>query len=258
MAYEFIMTEVVGGAGLVRLNRPSALNALSTAMLGELAGALAAFDADPAVGAMVVTGSDRFFAAGADVAEMASASSPAQMFSSDAIGGWDRLATMKKPVIAAVSGFALGGGCELAMMCDMVIASETAVFGQPEVNLGVIPGAGGTQRLVRTVGKVLAMEIILNDRRLSAEEALHYGLVNHVYPVETYLDEALKLANAVAARAPLAVRLAKEAIGKAYEMALAEGLAFERRSFYFLFSTRDQAEGMDAFLNKREPRWTGE
>ena len=180
------------------------------------------------------------------------------MLTSDLIGAWDRIAQMHKPIIAAVSGYALGGGCELAMMCDMIVASETAIFGQPEINLGVIPGAGGTQRLVRAVGKALAMEIILNDRRLTAEEAYQFGLVNSVYPVETYLEEALKLANEIAVRAPLAIRMAKEAVNKAYEMTLAEGLMFERRSFYFLFSTVDQVEGMDAFLNKRQPEWKGQ
>jgi enoyl-CoA hydratase len=164
---------------------------------------------------------------------------------------------MKKPVIAAVSGIALGGGCELAMMCDMIVASESAVFGQPEINLGVIPGAGGTQRLIRAVGKTLAMEIILNDRRLTAQEAYQFGLVNRVYPVDSHLDEALKLANEIAARAPLAIRLAKESVNKAYEMTLKEGLAYERRNFYFLFSSEDQKEGMDAFVNKRPADWKG-
>jgi enoyl-CoA hydratase len=179
------------------------------------------------------------------------------MLTSDAIAWFDRIMTIKKPVIAAVSGYALGGGCELAMSCDMIIASESAVFGQPEINLGVIPGAGGTQRLIRAVGKALAMEIVLNDRRLTAQEAYQFGLVNRVYPVESYLDEALTLANQIAARAPLAVRLAKESINKAHETQLSEGLAVERRNFYFLFATEDQKEGMDAFLNKRPAEWKG-
>ncbi len=257
MAYEYILKEVHDRAGLIRLNRPRALNALNTALIRELVEVLFAFDADPEIGAIVLTGSDRVFAAGADVGEMAEASL-AEMLAADPIALWDRVAAIRKPLIAAVSGYALGGGCELAMACDMIIASETAVFGQPEINLGVIPGAGGTQRLVRAVGKAVAMEVILNDRRLSAEEALRLGLVNHVYPVESYLEEALRLANAIAARAPLAVRLAKESIHKAFETALAEGLAFERRSFYSLFGTADQKEGMDAFLNKRVPHWRGE
>jgi enoyl-CoA hydratase len=256
MAYEYILAETHDRAGLIRLNRPKALNALNAGLMREVAEAMTAFDHDDTVGAIVITGNERAFAAGADIKEMAGASA-VDMLTSDHIGQWDTVSRVRKPVIAAVSGFALGGGCELAMMCDMIVASETAVFGQPEINLGVIPGAGGTQRMLRAVGKALAMEIILNDRRLSAAEALHYGLVNRVYPADTYLDEALKLANQIAARAPVAVQLAKEAVNKAYEMTLAEGLAFERRNFYFLFSTDDQKEGMDAFVNKRDPHWKG-
>ena len=205
---------------------------------------------------MVITGSDRAFAAGADIKEMAT-SSAVDMLTRDYIGSWDGVARTHKPVIAAVSGFALGGGCELAMMCDMIVASETAVFGQPEINLGVMPGAGGTQRLIRTVGKAIAMEMILNDRRITASEAYQWGLVNRVYPIEAYLDEAVGLANELAARAPIAIRLAKESVNKAYEMTLSEGLNFERRNFYFLFSSEDQKEGMDAFVNKRRPQWKG-
>jgi enoyl-CoA hydratase len=241
---------------LITINRPKALNALNAALMQEVADALEAFDNDPAIGAMVITGHKRAFAAGADIAEMSEASA-VDMLTTDLIGGWDRVAEMKKPVIAAVSGYALGGGCELSMMCDMIVASESAVFGQPEINLGVIPGAGGTQRLVRAVGKALAMEMILNDRRLSAEEAYQFGLVNRVYPVESYLEEALELANEIAGRAPLALQMAKESINKAFEMTLSEGLVFERRNFYFLFSSDDQKEGMDAFLNKRTAEWKG-
>lgn len=257
MSYENIIVEVHDRAGLIRLNRPDALNALTTGLMAELADALAAFDADPAVGVVVITGSERAFAAGADIKEMASASA-VDMLRQDYVGGWNVVAGMNKPVIAAVSGYALGGGFELALMCDMIVASESAVFGLPEVNLGVMPGAGGTQRLVRAVGKALAMEMILNDRRLKAEDACRFGLVNHVYPADHMLEEALKLANQIAARAPLAVQLAREAINKAFEMTLAEGLEFERRSFYFLFSTQDQKEGMDAFVEKRPPEWKGE
>ncbi len=257
MSYENIIVEVHDRAGLIRLNRPDALNALTTGLMAELADALAVFDADPAVGAVVITGSERAFAAGADIKEMASASA-VDMLRQDYVGGWNVVAGMNKPVIAAVSGYALGGGFELALMCDMIVASESAVFGLPEVNLGVMPGAGGTQRLVRAVGKALAMEMILNDRRLKAEDACRFGLVNHVYPADHMLEEALKLANQIAARAPLAVQLAREAINKAFEMTLAEGLEFERRSFYFLFSTQDQKEGMDAFVEKRPPEWKGE
>ena len=256
MADEFVLTEVHDRVGLARLNRPDAYNALNSQLMARLGEALAAWDADPAIGAMVVTGNDRAFASGADVREM-SAASAVDMLNSNRIGSWDRLARMKKPVIAAVSGFALGGGCELAMMCDMIVASESAIFGQPEINLGVIPGAGGTQRLIRAVGKTIAMEMILNARRLTAAEAYQFGLVNRVYPVEDYLSKALELAGQIAARAPIAVQLAKESISKAYEMTLSEGLDFERRNFYFLFSTEDQKEGMDAFLNKRPAGWKG-
>lgn len=256
MSYEYILTEVHNRAGLVIINRPQALNALNSTLMREMVEALSAFDADPAVGAMVITGSKRAFAAGADIEEMSHASA-IDMLTTDLIGSWDAIVTMRKPIIAAVSGYALGGGCELSMMCDMIVASETAVFGQPEVNLGVIPGAGGTQRLVRAVGKALAMEIILNDRRLTAQEAYQFGLVNRVCQADTYLEEALKLANEIAERAPIAIRLAKESINKAFEMTLQEGLVFERRNFYYLFATDDQKEGMDAFLNKRPANWKG-
>jgi len=257
MTYETIIVEVHERAGLIRLNRPKAFNALNSALLRELGEALMALDRDEAVGAIVITGNDRAFAAGADIAEMKAASS-VDMLIGDHISLFDAIMRVRKPIIAAVSGYALGGGCELAMACDMIVASETAQFGQPEINLGVIPGAGGTQRLTRAVGKALAMEMVLNDRRLSAKEAYQFGLVNCVAPVDAYLDEALELANQIARRAPVAVRLAKESVNKAYEMTLAEGLAFERRNFYFLFSTEDQKEGMDAFLNKRDAEWKGQ
>jgi len=256
MSYEFVITETHDRVGLARLNRPQALNALSYQLIAELGDALAVFDADPNIGAMVIAGNDKAFAAGADIKEMADATA-VKMLTTDHIGGWDRIGRMKKPVIAAVSGFALGGGCELAMLCDMIVASDSAVFGQPEINLGVMPGAGGTQRLLRAVGKTIAMEMILNDRRLSVEEAYQLGLINRVYPIDEYLGKALELANQIAARAPIAVQLAKESINKAYEMTLSEGLMFERRNFYFLFSTEDQKEGMDAFTNKRPAQWQG-
>lgn len=256
MSDELILTRLEGKVGIIQFNRPKALNALSPALMGEAMSALEAFDHDPAVGAMVITGSERAFAAGADIKEMAQAS-VVDMLHNPFIDYWDRLRRISKPVIAAVSGFAFGGGCELAMACDMIVASETAVFGQPEINLGVIPGAGGTQRLTRAVGKALAMEMVLNDRRLTAAEAAHYGLVNQVVPVELYLEEAVKLAQQIAARAPVAVRLAKEAINAVYEMPLQAGLAHERRLFYMLFATADQKEGMDAFVNKRAVNWQG-
>ncbi len=256
MDYQFILTEVHDSAGLIRLNRPKQLNALNGTLIEELAAAAEAFDADPTVGAVVLTGDERAFAAGADIREMAEASA-VEMLLNDRIGKWERFRKVKKPIIAAVSGFCLGGGCELAMACDMIVASETARFGQPEINLGVIPGAGGTQRLTRAVGKALAMEMILNARMLTAEEALRAGLVNRMVPAEQYLGEALKLANELAARAPLAIRLAKEAVNNAFETSLADGLADERRSFYFLFSTDDQKEGMKAFTEKRKAEWRG-
>ena len=256
MTYENILTRVEGRAGVVQLNRPKALNALNRELMTELMDALEAYDRDPAVGCMVVTGSERAFAAGADIKEMATAT-PASMMTNSFIDLWDRLRAMSKPIIAAVSGFALGGGCELAMACDMIVAAETAQFGQPEINLGVIPGAGGTQRMTLAVGKAVAMEMVLNGRYLSAAEAQHYGLVNRVYPVEVYLAEAVRLANEIAARAPVAVRLGKEAVNAAFEMPLRAGLDHERRLFYLLFGTTDQKEGMDAFVNKRKPQWTG-
>ena len=256
MTYENILTRVEGRAGIVQLNRPKALNALNRELMTELMDALDAFNGDPAIGCMVVTGSERAFAAGADIKEMASAT-PTSMMTNSFIDLWDRLRAMGKPIIAAVSGFALGGGCELAMACDMIVASETAQFGQPEINLGVIPGAGGTQRMTLAVGKAVAMEMVLNARYLSAAEAQRYGLVNRVYPVEVYVEEAVRLANDIAARAPVAVRLAKEAVNAVFEMPLRAGLDHERRLFYLLFGTDDQKEGMDAFVNKRKPQWSG-
>ena len=254
--YTTILVETHGRVGLVRLNRPQALNALNNTLLRELMDAILAFDADPGIGAMVITGSERAFAAGADIREMAEAT-PVEMLLWDNIAQFDRLRQVRKPVIAAVSGHCLGGGSELAMSCDMIVASETARFGQPEINLGVIPGAGGTQRLTKAVGKALAMEMVLNGRTLNAEEALRYGLVNRVVPVERCLDEALTLAAEISARAPLALRLGKEAVNHAFESFLADGLQDERRAFYFLFATQDQKEGMAAFVQKRKPDWQG-
>lgn len=253
---DLVLSEKRGRAGLVVLNRPEAMNALNTALMDELIEALEEWDASPDVGAMVITGDARAFAAGADVREMANASS-VEMLQADRIARWDRMRRIKKPVIAAVSGWCLGGGNELAMACDMIVASETAKFGQPEITLGVMPGAGGTQRFTRTMGKALAMEMVLNNRTLSAHEALAAGLVNRVVPREACLDEALRLANEIAERAPLAVRLAKEAVNQALETSLADGIAGERRAFYSLFNTEDQKEGMKAFLEKRKPQWKG-
>ncbi len=255
--YETILIEARGQVGLVRINRPKARNALNGIVLRELGEALEAFDADPSMGAIVITGDDQAFAAGADIKEMADASAM-HMLTRSHIPHFDRIRGIHKPIIAAVSGWCLGGGNELAMSCDMIIASETARFGQPEINLGVIPGAGGTQRLTRAVGKALAMEMVLNNRHLSAEEARNFGLVNRVVPVERYLDEALQLAAEIAARAPLAVRLGKEAVNHAFESFLSDGLADERRAFYLLFASQDQKEGMQAFVEKRKASWKGE
>jgi enoyl-CoA hydratase len=256
MSFTAIKVETHGRAGLVQINRPEALNALNAAVMEEIATALQAFDADPNVRAIVLTGDERAFAAGADIKEMAEASS-VDMLLADRISRWDRIRSVKIPVIAAVSGWCLGGGHELAMACDMIIASESAKFGQPEINLGVMPGAGGTQRLARAVGKALTMEIVLNNRTLSADEALLYGLVNRVVPVELYLEEALTLAKELAERAPLGIRFAKEAVNNAFETYLTDGISDERRSFYFLFGTQDQKEGMQAFIEKRSPEWKG-
>lgn len=255
--YEFIQTEQQGRVGLVHLNRPKALNALNHALMNELMAALEDFDRDEKIGAMVVAGSQQVFAAGADINEMAGASA-VEMLQRDLIAPFDRIRRLRKPVIAAVSGWCLGGGNELAMSCDMIVASESARFGQPEINLGVIPGAGGTQRLTRAVGKALAMEMILNNRALSAAEAQQFGLVNRVVPVERFLDEALQLAGEIAARAPLAVRLGKEMVDQAFETFLQEGIRDERRAFYSLFASADQKEGMAAFAEKRAPNWQGE
>jgi len=256
MTYSAIKTEVHDRVGLIQINRPKVLNALNATVMQELSTALEDFDADPDIGAIVLTGDERAFAAGADIKEMAGASA-VDMIKADRIAIWDRIRNIKVPVIAAVSGWCLGGGHELAMGCDMIVASETAIFGQPEINLGVIPGAGGTQRLTRAVGKALAMEMVLNNRNLSADEALRYGLVNRVAPVELYLENAIQLANEIAERAPLAIRFGKEAVNNAFESFLADGIADERRSFYFLFSTEDQKEGMQAFEEKRPAEWKG-
>jgi enoyl-CoA hydratase len=256
MAYTSILTETRGRVGVITLNRPQALNALNAVLLAEMMEALTTFDTEDGIGAMVITGSERVFAAGADIKEMADAT-VMDMMARGFVELFDGIRGISKPVIAAVSGFALGGGCELALSCDMVVASETAKFGLPEVTLGVIPGAGGTQRLTHVLGKALAMEIILNNRTLSAAEAQQFGLVNRVVPVERVLDEALALAGEVASRAPVAVRHAKQAVNAAFESSLSEGLADERRLFYLLFATEDQKEGMKAFLEKRKPEWKG-
>jgi enoyl-CoA hydratase len=256
MPHESILTEIRDRVGLIRLNRPKELNALNAQLMEEVATALEEFDRDQNVGCIVITGDERAFAAGADIKEMAGASA-VDMLTRDAISRWDRIRKITKPIVAAVSGWCLGGGCEMAMACDIIVASESAQFGQPEINLGVMPGAGGTQRLTRAVGKSKAMEMVLTGRALSAREAEQAGLASRVVPVEVVLDEALKLAGEIASRAPIAIRLAKEAVNKAYEMSLADGLDYERRLFYFLFATEDQKEGMQAFVDKRPAEWKG-
>lgn len=256
MTYTTVLTETRGRVGIVQLNRPQAMNAFNTAMLTELFDALEAFDKAENIGAIIVTGNEKAFAAGADIKEMAQAS-PFQMITEARVEIWDRIRGIKKPVIAAVSGWALGGGCEFAISCDMIIASESAKFGQPEITIGVIPGAGGTQRLARLLGKQLAMEMVINNRTLTAAEALQFGLANRVVPVDGYLDAAVAFAEEIAARAPLAVRMAKDSVNAAFETTLNEGLKAEKRNFYPLFSTEDQKEGMQAFIEKRKADWKG-
>jgi enoyl-CoA hydratase len=256
MPYELILTETRGRVGLITLNRPQAMNALNNQLMRELMDTLEVFDKNDAIGAMVITGNEKAFAAGADIKEMADKSIE-QMMDRDHVAVFGRIRTIRKPVIAAVSGWALGAGCEVALACDMIVASESAKFGQPEINIGVIPGAGGTQRLTRAVGKVIAMEMILNDRRLTAQEAYQFGMVNRLAPVESYLEEALKLAEEIAERAPVAVRAAKKMINQTFERTLADGLVAEKQEFYNLFGTEDQKEGMQAFVEKRKPEWKG-
>jgi enoyl-CoA hydratase len=253
---EDVLTSVDGAVGVVRLNRPKALNALSYGVMQKIVDAFEAYDRDPAVRCILLTGNDRAFAAGADIKELENAT-VVEMASSAQMERWDRIRRVSKPIVAAVSGFALGGGCELAMCCDIIVASETAVFGQPEVDIGVMPGAGGTQRLTRAVGKALAMDMVLTGRRIDAKEALAHGLVSRVMPIEAYFDEAMKVSRAVAAKAPVAARMAKEGVARALDMSLETALSYERRLFYLLFGTEDQKEGMAAFREKRKPEYTG-
>jgi enoyl-CoA hydratase len=244
------------GYAVIQLHRPDVLNALNMKLMEELVETLESLDLDNEVRAIILTGNEKAFAAGADIKEMADASS-VEMLIRDQFARWDRIRKIKKPIIAAVSGFALGGGCELAMTCDLIIASETAKFGQPEINIGVMPGAGGTQRLTRAVGKSKAMEMILTGKMITADEALRWGLVTKVVPVEVYLTEAKALAAEIASKPPVAVRLAKEAVLKSFDTTTEGGLEFERKNFYLLFSTLDQKEGMNAFVEKRKPVWKG-
>jgi enoyl-CoA hydratase len=255
MSHQNIIVETKGRVGLIRLNRPSALNALNSAMMVEIAAAVDAFEADAGIGCLVVTGSEKAFAAGADIKEMAS-KSYIDAFMGNFTATWDRLAHARKPVVAAVAGFALGGGCELAMQCDIIIAADTAKFGQPEIKLGIIPGIGGTQRLTRAVGKAKAMDLILTGRMMDAAEAERSGLVARVVPAADLLAEAMKTADTIAALSLPSVMAAKEAVNRAFEISLAEGVAFERRVFHALFATDDQKEGMTAFVEKRPAKFT--
>jgi enoyl-CoA hydratase len=257
MDYESILIEQRGRVGIIRLKRPQALNALNSALNAELGHAVAAFDADAGVGCMLLTGSEKSFAAGADIKEMV-AKSAVQVFMEDFAGDWDAVARARKPVVAAVAGFALGGGCELAMQCDLIIAADTAKFGQPEIKLGIIPGIAGTQRMPRAVGKAKAMDLILTGRMMDAAEAERAGLIARVVPAASLMDEALKVAETVASMSLPALIAAKEAVNRAYESPLAEGARFERRIFATLFAGADQKEGMAAFIDKRPPKFRNE
>ncbi|MCS7000968.1 MAG: enoyl-CoA hydratase-related protein [Bacteroidota bacterium] len=260
MEYECIRAykpEEYHGVGAIQIARPQVRNALSLRTMEEIVDACENFDRDPTVGCIVIHGDEHAFAAGADIREMSDASTVV-MLARDQFARWERLRAIKKPLVAAVSGYALGGGCELAMLCDIIVASDTAQFGQPEINIGVMPGAGGTQRLTRAVGKSLAMELVLTGSMISAHRAYERGLVARVVPVEYYLDEAFAIAEEIASKAPIAARLAKESVNKAFSMPLEQGLEFERKNFYLLFSTDDQKEGMAAFLEKRTPTWKGQ
>jgi enoyl-CoA hydratase len=256
MTYEHITVSGDGGIAVITLNRPAVLNALNQATMDELVRALEELERDPEIRCIVLTGAGRAFAAGADIKEMAGATAP-EMLAGYRFQQWERIRKITLPIIAAVNGLALGGGCELAMLCDMIVAAETAQFGQPEINLGIMPGAGGTQRLTRAVGKARAMEMVLTGRTISARQAEALGLVTRVVPGEAVLDEALALAREIAAKPPIAVRLAKEAVLKAFDTTLEGGLDYERKAFYLLFATDDRTEGINAFLEKRKPVFRG-
>ncbi|SHH33277.1 short chain enoyl-CoA hydratase [Chryseolinea serpens] len=256
MEFIIVTEQYAPAVALIQLNRPKELNALNRQLMEEVRDALKGLDANANVRAIIITGNEQAFAAGADIKQMADMSA-IDMLLIDQFSTWDQIRKTKKPVIAAVSGFALGGGCEFAMTCDMIVASETATFGQPEIKIGTLPGAGGTQRLTRAVGKAKAMELILTGRFMPAEEALTHGLINKIVPVEMYLKEAVALAQEIARMSPVAVQLAKEAVNRSFETLLDEGLAFERKNFYLSFASADQKEGMKAFIEKRKPNYTG-
>ena len=255
MSYETILVETEDRVGIITLNRPQALNALNSQVMAEVTAAAAELDADPGIGAIVITGSAKAFAAGADIKEMADKTF-AEVFAADFFADWNKLTAVRTPTIAAVAGFALGGGCELAMMCDILIAADTAKFGQPEIKLGVLPGMGGSQRLTRAIGKAKAMDLILTGRMIGAEEAERSGLVARVVPADELLTEARSAAAAIAGMSLSAAMMAKEAVNRAFESSLAEGLLYERRLFHSAFATDDQTEGMAAFTEKRPPNFT--
>lgn len=254
--YILVNEQLAEHVALIQLNRPKELNALNLELMGEIRDALKALDENEKVRVIIITGNERAFAAGADIKQM-SGKGAIDMLKIDQFSTWDQIKKTKKPIIAAVSGFALGGGCELVMHCDCVVASETAQFGQPEIKIGVMPGAGGTQRLPRAVGKALAMEMVLTGEFISAERALQAGLINKIVPVELLMDETLKMARKMARNSPLALQMAKESVLKSFESSLSEGLSFERKNFYMLFATEDQKEGMAAFVEKRDPEFKG-
>lgn len=256
MEYLIVTEQYAPYVALVKINRPKELNALNTQLMQELRDALQQLSRNDEVRAIILTGNDQAFAAGADIKQMADKSA-VDMLMMDQFSTWDQIRKTKKPLIAAVSGFCLGGGCELAMTCDMIIASETAKFGQPEIKIGVMPGAGGTQRLTRAIGKAKAMELVLTGRFIAAEEALGFRMINKVVPVEMYLAEAVKLAGEIAQMSPIATQLAKESVNRAFETHLEDGLQFERKNFYLCFSSEDQKEGMKAFIEKRKPEYRG-
>jgi enoyl-CoA hydratase len=254
MSYQNIIVETKGRVGIIRLNRPQALNALNRALMAELAQALESYEADDTIGCLLITGNDKAFAAGADIKEMADKSF-IDVYLGNFAGSWDCAAQARKPIVAAVAGFALGGGCELAMHCDIIVAADNAKFGQPEIKLGVIPGIGGTQRLTRAVGKAKAMDLILTGRMMDAAEAEKSGLVARVVPAANLMEAAMKVAETIANFSLPSVLAGKEAINRAFEGGLAEGVIFERRIFHALFATQDQKEGMKAFVEKRKPAW---
>ncbi len=255
MEYENIIVEHRGPVGLVTLNRPKAMNALNSALMTEMEDALNKLEADPAIGAIVITGNEKAFAAGADIKEMKDKSFSGAYAEDFMTDRWERAASCRKPTIAAVAGFALGGGCELAMMCDIIIAADTAEFGQPEITIGTLPGLGGTQRLTRAIGKAKAMDLCLTSRRMKADEAERLGLVSRVVAADTLVDEAIKVGEKVASFSQVSVKLVKESVARSFEVSLAEGLRFERRMFHAAFATEDQKEGMAAFVEKRKPEF---